>query len=246
MARAEDLTGQKFGKLTVLEKTDQRKNKYVVWRCRCECGKEVQASSKELKKGSVWNCGCVPRKNARKGRVAEDLTGQRFGRLVALYPTEKRDSKGSVYWHCKCDCGNAADVSEAELRHGNYRSCGCLKAENQKKIADKLHRIDGTCVEILEKRKYRKDNSSGFRGVYRLKNGRYRVDIGFRRKRFYLGTYGTFEEAVNVRLNVEHQFHDGFVKAYYEWKEKAETDPAWAEQNPFRYEAGTYVSNDLK
>ena len=211
--------------------------------CRCDCGNEKSAVARDLKGGKVKSCGCMTHDHSHR-RI--DLTGQRFGRLVALYPTEKRDSKGSVYWHCKCDCGNAADVSEAELRHGNYRSCGCLKAENQKKIADKLHRIDGTCVEILEKRKYRKDNSSGFRGVYRLKNGRYRVDIGFRRKRFYLGTYGTFEEAVNVRLNVEHQFHDGFVKAYYEWKEKAETDPAWAEQHPFRYEAGTDVSNHLK
>ena len=38
MARAEDLTGQKFGKLTVLEKTDQRKNKYVVV---TDYGKEI-------------------------------------------------------------------------------------------------------------------------------------------------------------------------------------------------------------
>jgi len=39
-----------------------------------------------------------------------DLTGQRFGKLVAIEPTEKRVSK-SVVWKCLCDCGNYHEVS---------------------------------------------------------------------------------------------------------------------------------------
>lgn len=47
--------------------------------------------------------------------VIRDLSGQKFGRLTALYPAEKRDKRGSVYWHCKCECGNEVDVSLSGL-----------------------------------------------------------------------------------------------------------------------------------
>jgi len=53
-----------------------------------------------------------------------DLTGQRFGRLVAL-----RRMVRSRLWRCKCDCGKEARVEQGNLRKGNTRSCGCLKAE---------------------------------------------------------------------------------------------------------------------
>ena len=114
------------------------------------------------------------------GRKAKDLSGQKFGMLTAQYATEKRDKRGSVYWHCVCDCGNEVDVTAAGLVHGNYQSCGCLQKKNRHEIALRRHLVDGTCVEVLEKRKSRKDNMSGFRGVFQLKNcNRYRVDIGF-------------------------------------------------------------------
>ena len=115
------------------------------------------------------------------GRRPADLSGRKFGMLTAKYATEKRDKRGSVYWHCVCDCGNEVDVTAAGLVHGNYHSCGCLQKKNRQEIAQRRHLVDGTCVEVLEKRKSRKDNMSGFRGVLQLKNCiRYRVDIGFK------------------------------------------------------------------
>ena len=44
--KGKDLTGKRFGKLTVLEPTDQRVRDAVVWRCRCECGNEMKNKSK--------------------------------------------------------------------------------------------------------------------------------------------------------------------------------------------------------
>lgn len=58
--------------------------------------------------------------------IRRDLTGQRFGKLVVQYPTQKRIDEGSVVWHCICDCGNEADVSSRRLIRGKARSCGCL------------------------------------------------------------------------------------------------------------------------
>ncbi len=61
-----------------------------------------------------------------------DLAGQRFGRLVALEPTEKRSAGGSVVWRCRCDCGKVAEVDTHHLRSGNTKSCGCLKKDRFK------------------------------------------------------------------------------------------------------------------
>ena len=172
---------------------------------------------------------------SRRGKRIRDLTDRRFGRLTALYPTQRRDEKGSVYWRCRCECGKEAEVTEDGLIWGNNLSCGCLKREMQRKIYEKLHCVEGTCLEILEKRKHRSDNTSGFRGVSPIGKGRYRAYIGFQGERYYLGSFGTFEEAVEARLEAERQLHGSFLKAYYEWKERAERNPGWEEENPFYF-----------
>ena len=58
---------------------------------------------------------------------AKDLTGQKFGRLVALEPTEKKKG-GAIVWRCRCDCGNIHYSTSHNLRY-NILSCGCLQRE---------------------------------------------------------------------------------------------------------------------
>lgn len=59
MRRKKDLAGQKFGRLTALEPTQLRDPKgYIVWRCRCDCGKEYMASCNELQHSNLQSCGC--------------------------------------------------------------------------------------------------------------------------------------------------------------------------------------------
>lgn len=59
---------------------------------------------------------------------ALDLRNQRFGRLVAAKPTEKR-RRASIIWHCICDCGNECFVTSTNLQQGYAQSCGCLWRE---------------------------------------------------------------------------------------------------------------------
>lgn len=65
------------------------------------------------------------------GRRPRDLSGQKFGLLTAVYPTERRDHRGSVYWHCVCECGNEIDVSAGALMDGNNRSCGYIPCQSR-------------------------------------------------------------------------------------------------------------------
>ena len=51
-----------------------------------------------------------------------DITGKRFGKLVAIKPIKKNLR---IYWECVCDCGNTVDVYGTNLRTGHTTSCGC-------------------------------------------------------------------------------------------------------------------------
>lgn len=231
-AIAEDLTHCHFGEWEVLNRAPNRKER-VMWNCRCSCGTLRTISAHDLKSGKRMRCRSKAHIDSNNRK---NLTNREFGRLKALYPTESRDKKGSIYWHCICRCEKELDVTEDALVHGHYRSCGCLREEIQKNIKNTLHRIDGTCVEVLEKRKSRKDNTSGFRGVYRDKQGKYRVGIGFKGRHYHLGKFEDFQEAVEVRLEAEHLVHDGFVKAYKFWQEKGKENPGWGKIHPLIFE----------
>lgn len=54
-----------------------------------------------------------------------DITGNRYGRLVAVKPIET-DKFGQVKWLCKCDCGNECITTTNRLQQGKTKSCGCL------------------------------------------------------------------------------------------------------------------------
>ena len=53
-----DLTGQRFGKLTIIEDTKNRVRGLVVWECLCECGARIQVTSNALRTGNTKSCGC--------------------------------------------------------------------------------------------------------------------------------------------------------------------------------------------
>jgi len=64
-----------------------------------------------------------------KRRLAFDLVGQRFGRLIAIRPDYTPRKKHDTYWLCVCDCSKQHMVSSYHLRHGIARSCGCLSRD---------------------------------------------------------------------------------------------------------------------
>lgn len=115
--------GSRVGRLTVTAPTDQRKNDYMVWRCRCGCGcgGSVCAPLNQLTAGYRKSCGCLGHP-ARK-----DYIGKRFGRLTATGYAGKK--AGMHRWTCLCDCGKETVVGQTLLQTGKAKSCGCLQAE---------------------------------------------------------------------------------------------------------------------
>ena len=116
-----DLSGQKFGRLTAIERSTGS-----MWRCLCDCGVEHFTSSSALKNGSVKSCGCLRRELARDRRKSVDLSGQRFGKLTVLQQLDRPEFRGKgKFYRCLCDCGRESDVSAHSLLTGNTKSCGC-------------------------------------------------------------------------------------------------------------------------
>jgi hypothetical protein len=106
-----DLTGQRFGRWTVLEPLPEYK-----WLCRCDCGTEQPVLSKSLKSGKSTSCGCSYKRTP----------GEVFGRLTLV---EQVSTKGKrALWLCRCACGQTCVVNSANLGK-DTNSCGCIKRE---------------------------------------------------------------------------------------------------------------------
>lgn len=56
-----DLTGKRFGKLVIIEATNQRKNGNIVWKCKCDCGNIHYVTTNSLVSGNTQSCGCIGR-----------------------------------------------------------------------------------------------------------------------------------------------------------------------------------------
>lgn len=133
-----DLTGKKYGKLTVLKRAaDHIQNngrKRIAWLCQCDCGNLITVVGESLINGHTQSCGCFHSERVSQTHL-KDLTGQKFGELVVL---ERAPNQENVtMWKCKCSCGVIKNVAGVNLLQGKTKSCGCLKSigeENIKKI----------------------------------------------------------------------------------------------------------------
>lgn len=87
MSKALDLIGQKFGKLTVAERTENAKNGHSKWKCICECGKEVVVEGSSLRRGNTMSCGCYNREITIKRLTTHGGKGTRLYRIWAQIKT---------------------------------------------------------------------------------------------------------------------------------------------------------------
>lgn len=99
-----------------------RKNGATYYGCKCmRCGKVYEMRNDHI--GRSRCCAdCFPKDNI------VDLSGKRFGRLIALEYVGRKNNR--TLWKCRCDCGNESIAGYSNLVNGIKRSCGCLEKEN--------------------------------------------------------------------------------------------------------------------
>ena len=128
MGKTIDLRGQRFGRLVVIDKDIEisKKKKRSYWLCQCDCGNQKVIRHTNLTTGETISCGCYAKEISSQIHT-QDLTGQRFGAITALYRLDQKYDNCYI-WHCKCDCGEEKDISSGSLISGDTQSCGCIKA----------------------------------------------------------------------------------------------------------------------
>ena len=156
--RAKNLTNYKQGKITFIKPAEKINNR-IYWWAICDCEEILKVRSDSSIK-SCKKCQYKQQSKERKGVLKKDLTGQKFGKLIALYTTNQYQNN-HIIWHCKCECGKEIDINGSSLSSGNTKSCGCLKKETSNFVQFKLNLTKQkfgylTVLEETDKREYGK------------------------------------------------------------------------------------------
>ena len=138
-----DLTGQSFGRLTVIERDKnalqkEKEQHQQFFLCKCSCGNIVSISRGNLLRGQK-SCGCSMHEDAGNTRRI-DMTGQRFGSLIVIsLNKEVSAEKGRTYFNCKCEkCGENKIVNSYDLRSGHIQGCACERLSHGERKINKL------------------------------------------------------------------------------------------------------------
>ncbi|MBS0990518.1 hypothetical protein JK175_01440 [Lacticaseibacillus paracasei] len=227
-----DLTGQRFGRLTVLKRcgtyTYPSGNKRSKWLCKCDCGNICEVKSNSLKSGKK-SCGCLEAENHKRFANENrdiDISGQRYGMLTAI--SKVGVTKSGAAWLCKCECGNERIVSIGDLRRKRYPTidCGHHSKQRPQRAIDALTKWirdndskDGTRLTTLTSNP-RKNGTSKICGVswrkrekrwvaYLVLRGEYKLHKSFTKK----------EDAIRARREAEDKYFKPILEKYHRDKE---------------------------
>ena len=175
---------------------------------RTTCGNDAC----KRKQQSLWHKG----KRYNPNPQGYDLNGRTFGRLQVI---EQAGVKGSrKLWLCECKCRNKVVVPSSSLINGDTTSCGCLNAEiitAASEISRQAMMQYDTNIAKVGNVTIHANNTSGAVGVYYDKRrARWRAQIFFRKKLYFLGYYKSFDDAAAVRKLAQEKLHGEFLEWY--------------------------------
>lgn len=179
-----------------------------------KCGKKFTTQNKN----KIY-CSDECRKSVLRKKLSgnqKDLTGQKFGRLTAIY---SKNVNKRYKWLCQCDCGNQVWVNTASLINGHTQSCGCLSRErasknNSKYFAEYREKnfIHNTSIAKLKSR-INTNNNSGTKGVYYHKSTKKWVAKLTFQKKTYCKEFLKKEDAIKYRKYLEDKYFNSFLES---------------------------------
>ena len=132
-----NLTGQKFGRWTVIEEVEPyispKGKPERQWACVCECGNTKILKQKNLTSGGSRSCGCYYKEKV-VNRPHKDYTDQILGGWHVMYevePIKKSDGGIERVWHCKCTCKFGTE-KDLPVRYFSNGKTSCAKCAHRK------------------------------------------------------------------------------------------------------------------
>lgn len=208
MGKLVDLTGQSFGRWTVLNR-EGKKGGFVSWLCRCECGKRNVVASNSLRTGNSKSCGCY---------TLEKITTHGKNKNYVIAPEYKT-------WHMMVQrCTNPNNDG-----YGDYGGRGIKVCDRWLNFEDfyadmgdrpslkySLDRIDNngnyepsncrwaTQTDQSRNQRLRIDNTSGHKGIrWESRRSKWRTYINVNGKQIFIGHFDSLPEAVDARKQAE-------------------------------------------
>jgi len=149
----EDIIGNTFNFLTVLNYIGARKSKHI-YKCLCKCNSITKVEKYNLIKGRIKSCGCL-----RKIKNTNDIIGKTFG-LLTILSYSRQDNKH--YYECSCECGSIVKILRNNLiGRKSIKSCGCSK-----KTID-INDIIGKTFGKLTVEDYSRYDTNNYRHFYK-------------------------------------------------------------------------------
>lgn len=170
-----DLTGQKFGRLTVIRRTEST-NKNIKWVCLCECGNYTNVFGIDLKSGKTQSCGCVhseqlTKRNYKHGLCDDPLrvvwSGLKDrcynmnckayknygGREITVCDEWRNDFQAFYYWAMSNGYKNGLTIDRIDV-NGNYEPSNCrwatMKEQANNKRNNRLITYNGKTQTITQ------------------------------------------------------------------------------------------------
>jgi len=216
------LLGDTFNKLTVIDEVrrDKGRGTRLYFVCVCECGTTKEILAHSVKTGMSKSCGCL-RAESNISRTKHGMCGTHFyrkwfgmkqrcenandasydgygGRGISVYPDWSasfenfyKDMYESYLEHLR-NFGEYQTTLERVDVNGNYDPNNCTWATNKEQVIN---------------RRRRKDNKSGITGIsFDKKSNKWRVQIGEKGTRKYIGMYADLDEAIEIRKAAEQTY----------------------------------------
>lgn len=153
MPKAIDLTGERFGRLTVIKKSDRDSSNKILWECKCDCGTITKARTNSLTSGHTSSCGCFNKEISSKKAI--EMSGEKHPNFTHGHTTKANDFYSRTYksWramkarclnqnhkHYKFYGGKGIKICDRWL--GKYGFDNFLKDMGERPVGKTLDRIE--------------------------------------------------------------------------------------------------------
>ena len=224
-----DLTGQRFGRLTVMHETEpyvqSNGKRLIMWHCLCDCNNKCDVPTGDLRSGHTKSCGCMQKDNilhinnskkkvnkydvdTNKYGIGYDLLGNEF-----YFDKEDYEKIKDFYWSDKHGYVVTQSAETRKMIHmhrlimdvPNDKDVDHInhnKKDNRKQNLRIVSRQENMCNTSMKS-----NNKSGVTGIHFDKRfGKWIAQIGYKGKKIYLGSFLKFDDAVKVRKEAEEKY----------------------------------------
>ncbi|WP_407312077.1 HNH endonuclease [Desulfosporosinus sp. SB140] len=171
MSPKRDLTGQKFGGLQIIAEAGRSKSGDTLWRCKCDCGKEIIATGSNIALGKTRSCGSCYGNSYRLSEDGDCMIGTFPNGKVFLFDIDDCERVISVHWHLDTKGYVSGYIDHKKIRMHRYLMdvpdgididhINGVRTDNRKS-----NLRFATQAENRRNKRVRKDSISGVKGVY--------------------------------------------------------------------------------